>query len=262
MRSTFLLSTVIASLVLASSATAFAQEESSETTEDQPKPKKKKVVEASTSTPTTTAASSGSEKADHDLVVGKIGIGYLGSIGTPLGAGGGSLTAHIIGMRMWFNPGMGLTAGLGFGTTTGSSSRDGTNTDAPAASTFALKGGLPIALTTGKHYAFVIEPQLVFGYATQTQNITGGGTVESTGYRFALGGTAGGEIHFGFMGIPELSLIGSVGLAFDTLGGKTKTSPPGGGGSEQAFSATSVSTFTRENPWDIFKANVSAVYYF
>lgn len=261
MRSTFLLSTVLASLVLASSATAFAQEESSEAPEEQPKPKKKKAVEASTTTPTTTAA--GSEKADHDLVVGKIGIGYLGSLGTPLGAGGGSLTAHIVGMRYWFNPGMGLTAGLGFGTQSGSTSRDGQNTDLPAATTFALKGGLPIALTTGKHYAFVIEPQLVFGYSTQTQNIpNGGGTIENTGYRFALGGTAGGEIHFGFMGIPELSLIGSVGLAFDTLGGKTKTNPSGGGGSEQAFSMTSVSTFTRENPWDIFKANVAAVYYF
>lgn len=268
MRSTFFISTVLASLVLASTATAFADDEPTEGSEEQPKPKKKAKasVESSSSSSSSSSAApaaGGSEKADHDLVVGKIGIGYLGALNTPLGAGTNGLTAHIIGMRYWFNPGMGLTAGLGFGSTSGSASSNGNNTDIPAATTFALKGGLPIALTTGKHYSFVLEPQFVFGYSMQTQNIpNGGGTIENTGYRFALGATAGAEIQFGFIGIPELSLVGSVGLAFDTVGGKTKNNPTGGASTETAVSATSIATFTRENPWNIFAGNISAIYYF
>lgn len=259
MRSTFLLSTLLASLVLASSATALAADEESSDSEEQPKPKKKaKPAEAAPAS----AATAGGEKADHDIVIGKMGIGYLGTLQTPLGSGGGTLNAPIIGMRYWLNPGMGITAGLGFNTVSGSASANGTNTDLPAASTFALKGGVPLALTTGKHYAFVIEPQLVFGYATQTQQPTGGGSIEHTGYRFAVGATAGAEIQFGFIGIPELSLVGSVGLALDTVGGKTKNSPVGSGSTETAISSTSFSTFTRENPWNIFSGNVAAIYYF
>jgi len=263
MRSTFLISTVLASLVLASSASALADDEPTEPTEDQPKPKKKpKPAEAAPSSYSAAPAGAASEKADHDLVIGKMGIGYLGGLPTPLGVGR-TLTSHIVGIRYWFNPGMGLTAGLGFGTTSGSTSTSGTTTDLPAATSFAVKGGLPIALTTGKHYAFVLEPQLVFGYAMQTEQIpNGGGTIEHTGYRFALGATAGGEIHFGFMGIPELSLVGSVGLAVDSSGGKTKNSPTGGASVETARSQTTVATFTRENPWNIFTSNIAAIYYF
>ena len=178
---------------------------------------------------------------------------------TKLGTGG-NLTAQIIGMRYWFNPGMGLTAGLGFGSGSSSSSSGGTNVEGPSATVFAVKGGLPIALATSKHYTFVLEPQLAFGYATssQSQNNT---TIDLTGYRVAVGATAGAEIHFGFIGIPELSLVGSIGLAFDTQGGKTKTTA-GGNTVENAVAQTTIATFTRENPWNIFSGNVAAIYYF
>jgi hypothetical protein len=259
MRSTLLLSTLLASLVLASSATALAADEESSDSEEQPKPKKK--AKPAEPAPAEKPAA-GSEKADHDMVVGKMGVGYLGTLATPLGAAGGTLNAPIIGVRYWLNPGMGITAGLGFNTVSGSTSTNGTNQDLPAATTFALKGGVPLALTTGKHYAFVLEPQLVFGYSTQTQQPTGGGSIENSGYRFAVGATAGAEIQFGFIGIPELSLVGSVGLALDAVGGKTKNTPVGGAGTETAFAATSLATFTRENPWNIFSGNVAAIYYF
>lgn len=272
MRSTFLLSTLLASLVLASSATAFAaDEESTEGEGEQPKAKKKaKAPEAAP------AAQTGGEKSDHDVIVGKIGIGYLGAMQTPLGVSGGSVdslspnlsaTSHIVGMRYWFNPGMGFTAGLGLNTSTGSSSLSGQNRDQPGGMTFALKAGLPIAMATSKHYTFFVEPQLALGYASQTIEAKNGdgtlaSTTENSGYRLAVGGTAGAEIHFGFIGIPELSLIGSVGLALDMYSGTTKFTPNGGASVEGAATRTSLATFTRENPWNIFAGNIAAIYYF
>lgn len=253
MRSTFLLSTVLASLVLATPA--FAQDES-EAPEEEPAPKpKKKAKPAPPPAADTSAAASG--QTDHDRVVGRLGIGYLGSLDVPLGGTAGpTRPAHILGMRYWLGPGMGITAGLGFSNVSGSTTNGNTTVDSPAATAFAVKGGLPLALATSKHFAFVIEPQFVFGYATQTitqPNLT----IDNTGQRFALGATAGAEIQFGFMGIPELSLVGSVGLAFDTAGGKTKPST----GGESSYTATQISTFTLANPWDIFRGSIAAIYY-
>lgn len=260
MRSTFLFSTVLASLVLASSAPALAaDEEPAEGSEEQPKPKKKAKPAESAPAP---AAQAG-ERNDHDQVVGKIGVGYLGAMPTPLGAGTGSgnVTAQIIGARYWLNPGMGITAGLGFGTASSSFSQNGTNTDGPSATVFALKGGLPLSMATSKHYTFVLETQLAFSYASSSYT-QGDTTLDRSGYRVAVGATAGAEIQFGFIGIPELSLVGSVGLAFDTQGGKGTLKQGSNAPVETATSQTSLATFTRENPWNIFAGNVAAIYYF
>ena len=69
---------------------------------------------------------------------------------------------------------------------------------------------------------------------------------------------AGAEIHFGFLGIPELSLTGSVGVRVDVNYLKT----------EDRSTNTTV-TDTRvllrstlgSEPWDLFTGNVSAFYY-
>ncbi|MBI2394929.1 MAG: hypothetical protein HYV09_35495 [Deltaproteobacteria bacterium] len=251
MRSTFLLSTVLASLVLATPA--FAQDESEPGDEEAPKPKKKAKPAAA---PAAAESSTAGGQTDHDRVVGRLGIGYLGNFQVPLGETGRPLPAHVLGMRYWFGPGMGLTAGLGFSSVSGSSTTGNVTTDSPAATAFAIKGGLPLALATSKHFAFVIEPQLAFGYAMQTETVPNQPSVDHTGQRFALGATAGAEIQFGFMGIPELSLVGSVGLAFDTAGGKTKRQS-----GENSFTASQLTTFSVANPWDIFKGSIAAIYY-
>jgi hypothetical protein len=245
MRYSTLLSTVVLAISITSSAFAADGDEA------------KPVVAASATTTATTTTSTTNGPADHDLVVGKIGIGYLGQLDVPLGPNG-SLPTQILGGRYWLSPTMAITGGLGFGTVSSSSTTGGTTVDGPAATAFALKGGVALALASGKHYTFVIEPQAVIGYATQTIKPTGGGgNIENTGTRIALGATAGAEIQFGFIGIPELALIGSVGLAFDTLSGKTKTDA-----GETSASRTSVTTFALSNPWNIFSGNVAAIYYF
>ena len=232
--------------------------EEEEAAEETPKPK---AAAATTTTTTTASASTTTDAAsgpnDHDLVVGKFGVGYLGQLDVPLGPTG-SLPAQIIGVRYWTSSTMALTGGLGFGSTSSSTTTGGTSVDGPAATAFALKAGVAFALATGKHYTFVLEPQAVVGYATSTIKPPGGGpNTDLTGTRIALGATAGAEIQFGFIGIPELAMIGSVGLAFETLSGKTKTDA-----AESSASKTTISTFTLANPWNIFSGNVAAIYYF
>jgi hypothetical protein len=259
MRSLTLLSALVTTLVVA--VPAFAQEEGSEGGETAPKPKPAPKPVAYAAPAAAPAAAVVDTKSDHEAVVGRLGVGYLGSMQTPLGAAANSLTAQIVGIRYWAQSAIAITGGLGFGTASSSRSDNGTTTDGPAATTFALKGGVAIALASGKHFTFVLEPQAVFGYASQTITLPApGGTIEHTGNRFMLGSTVGGEIQFGFMGIPELSLVGSVGLAFDTQSGKTKETRPGSN-EEHAESKTGVGTFTLANPWNIFAGNIAAIYY-
>jgi len=260
MRSLTLLSALVTTLVVA--VPAFAQEEGdgSETPAPKPKPAPKPVAAAPAAAEPTVAADT---KSDHEAVIGRLGVGYLGTLATPLGApvGSQSLNAHLVGMRYWAQQGLAITAGLGFNSVSGSDSDRGQTVDAAAATTFALKGGVALALASGKHFTFVLEPQAAFGYSTQKITVPGGNTtIDHSGNRFALGATIGGEIQFGFMGIPELALVGSVGAAFDTQSGKTVTTSPAGT-AEVAFARTGISTFTLANPWNIFSGNIAAIYY-
>jgi hypothetical protein len=243
----------IVTVSLAGSAFAADDEEGGE--------KKAKPVAAAPAATTTTTTTTTDTTTDHDKVNGRVGVGYLGQVTVPLGGGGGSQNAQIIGIRYWTSPTLAIVAGLGFGSTSGSTKTVAGNTtttkDDPSATAFALKGGVALPLATGHHYTFVLEPQLVIGYATQTVKTDGAPNQENSGYSVGIGATAGAEIQFGFMGIPELSLVGSVGLAFQTASGKTKVDT-----NEQSFTKTSISTFTLSNPWNIFAGNVAAIYYF
>ncbi|MGZ3420846.1 MAG: hypothetical protein ACXWUG_12615 [Polyangiales bacterium] len=252
MRLASLFSVVAVTLVSASfTGAAFAADD-----EEGEKPKAKAA--ASTSAAAPAPAAHEQTTTDHELVNGHVGVGYMGQVTVPLGVGG-TMPAQIVGIRYWTSTSLAITAGLGFGSTSSSSKAGGTTTDGPSATSFALKGGVALPLATGKHYAFVIEPQLVIGYATQTIKPASGtgGNTENSGTSIGVGATAGAEIQFGFMGIPELALIGSVGLAFETASGKTKTDA-----GEVSASKTSISTFTLANPWNIFAGNVAAIYYF
>ena len=232
------------------------QSSEEEEAEESPKPKAAAVTTTTTTTAAATTTTDTGAK-DHDLVVGKFGVGYLGQLDVPLGDKS-SLPAQLLGVRYWTSSTMALVGGLGFGSTSSSTTAGGTTVDGPAATAFALKAGVAFALATGKHYTFVLEPQAVVGYATSTIKPPGGGpNTDLTGTRIALGATAGAEIQFGFIGIPELAMIGSVGLAFDTMSGKTKTDA-----NETSASKTTVATFTLANPWNIFSGNVAAIYYF
>jgi hypothetical protein len=216
-------------------------------------------------------------ESDHDAVVGRLGIGYMGrrSIGmgtTPTGVAPAEyVQAPVVGVRFWLNRQMGLDVGLGFSLTTGSfsSETDGVTTievDQESPLAFILHGGLPLALASADHYSFQITPELNIGYAMQGFEDVAEETSDS-GLHLDLGARAGAEIHFGFIGVPQLSLQGSVGLRIDyhSVSSEVTTIDTAAGTrsvTSYSWSGFGIGTTVYDNPWNIFTSNVAALYYF
>jgi hypothetical protein len=80
-----------------------------------------------------------------------------------------------------------------------------------------------------------------------------------SGLRIDAGARAGAEVHFGFMGMPELSLEGSVGVIYSR-----QTATAEVGKQRVTDTNTMLTTSSFNNPWDIFKGigTVAARYYF
>jgi hypothetical protein len=208
--------------------------------------------------------------SDHDKFVGKFAIAYLGFSRLPLAnenGGQGSLDTPVIGARYWMSEKIGIDAGLGFGTTFGGSSDKRNNTETtksdPAALGLAVHGGVPIVLGHQKHYKLLVIPELNFGFTTRTVEETNQAKVHLGGWRLDVGARAGAEIHFGFIGVPQLSLQGTVGLAFqhqtwsrtqEAFGNQTESS--------QSVSTNGIGTSVQSDPWALFTNNISALYYF
>lgn len=239
-------------------------------------------------TTTTAPAASGAPKADdgvtdHEKVVGHLGVGYLGLTQVPIGSGGGggaggfshsraTLDAPVIGVRYWLSEKMGLDLGLGF--TMFSSSNDTVNnnvtttTDGPAAFGVAVHGGVPLAFAYGKHYKFLLVPELNLGYARRGEKQNGNPAppdIVRTGLRVDAGARIGTEIQFGFIGIPELALQASVGLNIRYQNWKShQDAGPPVVPTERSSSdtQTSIGTTVQADPWALFVNNISAIYYF
>ena len=173
------------------------------------------------------AAAADDGVSDHEKVVGHIGVGYLGLTNIPIsGAGAGGVPARqnvaapVIGVRWWLGEKIGLDLGLGLGLTSGSTEvitgNTTTSVDQPGVFAMALHGGVPLVFAHDKHYKFLLVPELNLGFATSTETPTpapaGTGDITHTGFHLDLGARIGAEIHFGFIGIPQLSLQASVGV--------------------------------------------------
>ena len=213
--------------------------------------------------------------SDHDAMVGHLAVGFLGRASMPYGLiGNPELPVPIIGVRYWIDPTLGLD--LGMGLYLGGASNDTTvtppggaavSTSGPKRAAFMLHAGVPLALASAKHFTFEVIPETNIGLASVTQDaaLTAAGITKQTGFPLDLGARAGGEIHFGFMGLPQLSLVGSVGLRFnyDKVGrDATVVLPAGSTTTHQSGSAWDLRTSVYESPWNIFISNVSAFYYF
>lgn len=244
------------------------------------------TVSASTSSSTTaTAPAAASEKnddgiTDHEKVVGKFGVMYFGvtqqpiGTGAPGGVGRGTVQTPVIGARYWLQERLGIDVGLGFNFFSSSRSTTAgpttTDTDGPAVLAFAVHGGLPLAFAYGKHYKFLVVPELNIGYATQTeaqQNPQPGAPVAAdihrSGFRFDVGGRVGTEIQFGFIGVPELALQASVGLNFrHQVWSASQDAANNVPASSSSDRATNVGTTVQSDPWALFTNNISAIYYF
>jgi hypothetical protein len=206
--------------------------------------------------------------SDHDSVVGRLAIGYLGRDRINI-AGAGStadgadgIATPIIGIRYWLSDMLGIDAGLGFGI--GSSSVDDgmTDTDGPSTKVFLLHGGVPLSLASAGHFSFQVVPELNVAFASRSQTIPGMGgaddvDVSAGGFHLDVGARAGAEIHFGFIDVPQLSLQGGVGIRLNMDSVSTDN-----GTVETSASRFTFNTTVGDNPWNIFTSNVAALYYF
>ncbi len=223
-----------------------------------------------TTTTTTTTTTGGT---DHDSVVGHIGVGWFGVGEVPIGLGGtpgagatpkpaSTISVPAIGIRYWLQDGLGIDVGVGFNTTSGSSKGGGTSFDGPSGLGFWLHAGVPIKLgDAGKHLTFLVTPEANLGIASGSQPSAdpNGKATDLSGFRLQAGARAGAEIQFGFIGIPQLALEGSVGLFLDVQ--SFSNSPPSPN-PEQSGSTLTIATSSINQPWDFFKGTVAARYYF
>lgn len=199
--------------------------------------------------------------SDHDAVVGRLAVGYLGRSTVQIAGGaaaGAQIPTPVIGVRYWLSDMLGIDAGLGFGFA-GSSTENamGMEADGPSYQAFILHGGVPLSLASAGHFSFQVVPELNIGFAGGS---VGEGDMEQSvsGFHLDVGARAGAEIHFGFMDVPQLSLQGGVGLRLQMA----STSGEVGGEDAGSSSSTQLSTTLNGNPWDIFTGNIAALYYF
>lgn len=213
---------------------------------------------------------------DHDAVVGTVAIGYLGkrglAVGEPVFGGGGptgvanmvspNVNAPIIGIRYWLDPMVGIDAGIGVGITSQSASvSPGGDVPAPSTTAFLVHAGLPLALANSGHFSFQLIPELNVGFGNYSRDQGAGISQSGSGFHFDVGARAGAEIHFGFIGLPRLSLLGTIGLGFAIDSTKLDAKAPGVTTTFKS-STTSFATSVQDNPWNIFTSNVAALYYF
>jgi hypothetical protein len=222
---------------------------------------------------TTTAAAGTS---DHDQMVGRLAVGYFGIATMGAGAGGGlgandspyALTgsAPVVGVRYWISPMIGIDAGIGVSVVGGSQDlpAPAADPDRESFTAFLVHAGVPLALASADHFTFEVIPELNVGFAGGgTDDPATPGDTSYSGFHFDVGARAGAEISFGFIKIPQLSLVGSIGVRFDTDKGSTESNENAANTNVEASSSRSeFHTTVGSNPWAIFTNQVAALYYF
>jgi hypothetical protein len=205
---------------------------------------------------------------DHEANIHHFGVTYFDvtdlPIANPIGGVGAGLTssnvsAPVVGIRYWFDRRWGLDVGLGVGLTGGSDQTVAGGTSTTVSKTgstgFAVHAGVPIALASGKHYTFLVLPQTTIGFTSATQH--GNPDQNLSGFLFDIGARIGAEIHFGFIGIPQLALQATLGLSYRRSVYKWSSN-----GNSASDGTNTFGTNVQSDPWSIFKDAISATYYF
>lgn len=214
--------------------------------------------------------------SDHAAVVGRFGVGFFGVAALPTVLCGNAaaidptcamttestLSAPTIGARYWLSEGLGIEAAIGLNVSSGDNG--GLSSSAFG---FALHGGVPLALAHTGSFVFEVVPQLNFGITSGSFESTMPVAVKSdvSGLLFEIGAEVGAEIHFGFIGLPQLSLQGTIGLMLRNVS-RTVTLPVSVNGVttniESEKSELTVATTVENAPWELFTQSITAIYYF
>jgi hypothetical protein len=227
-----------------------------------------------------------SERSDHAKVVGRFGVSWLGvselplAVAVPTGTAASpglspndrvvtrQVSAPTLGLRYWVRDFIAIEPGIGFSYSGGGTRSElggaSSEVDKQTTTAMMLHLGAPIALATGKHIALVAIPEINVGFARSSVRSYLGAPnappdAELHGFRFDAGARAGAEIHFGFMGLPELALEGSIGLLYTRQSASASVA-----NQKVSDTVTLLTTSTFSNPWDIFKGagTIAARYYF
>jgi hypothetical protein len=224
---------------------------------------------------------------DHSIVVNRMGLRYFGPTSLAAlgdnGMAGGSGTLHTVGARYWLSPGLAIEGGLGFGfrsggrTTTTTAGAGTTNTSADIPNFFGIGAhiALPIMMAEAKHLVVHFDPFLSLHYGRSAITTTPSSDEQNdttlNALRLTLGANATAEVQFGFLGIPQLGLQASLGVALAYQSGSMNTVRTTTRAGQQPRTETTVSESlftvgTTVGPQyglaDIITGSISAVYYF
>ena len=158
----------------------------------------------------------------NHFAFGYFGLSQLPIAGVGSGPGGAVrdvVNAPVIGVRYWFNERVGIDGGLGFGLQAGSTETvtptTDVNADKPDKWGLGFHAGVPLAFAHATHYVFEVVPEANVGFTSGSIKGPPGAPDQSlSGFRLDLGARVGAEVHFGFIGIPQLALQASIGLYF------------------------------------------------
>jgi hypothetical protein len=251
-------------------------------TNSAPQPAASANVEAAPTTtpaPVATAPSSPvttdtTTETDHERVIRGIGVGVVGTVDTatlsPTASSKTDIaTAPVIGLRYWMSNSMGLEFGVGVAHHSGTSSNDipnKSNVEDPTYWGFLGHAAVPLALFNDKHYTFLLLPEANFGFATWRQeddkNKFGDQGVDGHDWLLQAGIRAGAEVHFGFIGVPMLSLTAAVGAHVTYQDSRYSYVDTAGREVHSGHYGFDVTTGKYNDPWNIFTSSISALYYF
>lgn len=171
-----------------------------------------------------------------------MGITFFGvdelAVGTA--SNNGTLTMPKLGIRYWLAGSVGLDIGLGLGivNTKDINTCPAGDCDAPSVRTGGINGGfgiglhlgLPIAISKGAHHALLFIPEFGLGYGTMTLYSGDMGDplddISMSGLQIDAGIRIGAEVHFGGIGLQNLSLQLSIGLGIRYRSGSSENSRP------------------------------------
>lgn len=210
------------------------------------------------------------EETDGEKAVGKWGLAFFGVQSLDFGTFNGppnTVDVYTIGVRRWMQPSPGSTKIWGFdaglGLVTGNKTHEDQLAAAPvtykaSALGLSLHFGLPVALARGRHITFLVLPEGNVLYATggndYTAPLPGPGRTRWKGYGFDIGARAGFELFFGFLGMPQFALEGTVGLALHYASATAKLN--------NLKASDSRWTFGTDKPLGFVTGNVAAIYYY